>query len=115
MNEDIANDQWNEDLDSLEPQAPAEFVGPQQPMTPKEKAKKDRAQRQKVRAIRRTAVKVANNRRPIVSIGRPQVGATMEDFNSILDTYHTSIMNREVTVEEGVASMNEQVGKILNQ
>lgn len=31
------------------------------------------------------------------------------------DTYHTSIMNREVTVEEGVASMNEQVGKILNQ
>ena len=39
----------------------------------------------------------------------------VSEINSILDTYHTSIMNREVTVEEGVASMNEQVGKILNQ
>ena len=39
----------------------------------------------------------------------------VSEINSILDTHHTSIMNREVTVEEGVASMNEQVGKILNQ
>lgn len=38
----------------------------------------------------------------------------VSEINSILDTYHTSIMNREVTVDEGIASMNEEVGKILN-
>ena len=38
----------------------------------------------------------------------------VSEVNNILDTYHTSIMNREVTVDEGIASMNEEVGKILN-
>ncbi len=37
----------------------------------------------------------------------------VSEINSVLDTYHTAIMNREVTVEEGIASMNEEVGKIL--
>lgn len=36
-------------------------------------------------------------------------------INDILDTYHKSIMNREVTVDEGIASMNEEVEKILAQ
>lgn len=121
MNEDIANDQWNEDLDSLEPQAPAEFVGPQQPLTPKEKAKKDRDQRQKVRAIRRTAVKVANKRRPIVSIVRPVVGATMEDFNSILDTFTrladrlTRRSNIEISHIITARSLYKSLGKIYKK
>lgn len=34
-------------------------------------------------------------------------------INDILDTYHKSIMNREMTVDEGIAAMNEEVGKIL--
>ena len=38
----------------------------------------------------------------------------VSEINSILDTYHTAIMNREVTIDEGIASMNEEVGKILN-
>ncbi len=37
----------------------------------------------------------------------------VSEINSILDTYHTAIMNREVTIDEGVASMNEEVGKVL--
>lgn len=36
-------------------------------------------------------------------------------INDILDTYHKSIMNREVSIDEGIASMNEEVGKILAQ
>ncbi len=36
-------------------------------------------------------------------------------INDILDTYHKSIMNREVSIEDGIASMNEEVGKILAQ
>lgn len=36
-------------------------------------------------------------------------------INDILDTYHKSIMNREVSIDEGIASMNEEVGKILGQ
>lgn len=36
-------------------------------------------------------------------------------INDILDTYHKSIMNREVTVDEGIASMNEEVEKLLAQ
>ncbi len=35
--------------------------------------------------------------------------------NDILDTYHKSIMNREMTVDEGIAAMNDEVGKILGQ
>lgn len=34
-------------------------------------------------------------------------------INDILDTYHKSIMNREVSIDDGIASMNEEVGKIL--
>lgn len=37
----------------------------------------------------------------------------VSEINSILDTYHTAIMNREVTIDEGIASMNEEVGKVL--
>jgi multiple sugar transport system substrate-binding protein len=36
------------------------------------------------------------------------------EINNILDTYHKSIMNREMSVEEGIAAMNTEVGKILN-
>lgn len=35
--------------------------------------------------------------------------------NDILDTYHKSIMNREVSIDDGIAAMNEEVGKILAQ
>lgn len=37
----------------------------------------------------------------------------VSEINNVLDTYHTAIMNREVAVEDGIASMNEEVGKIL--
>ena len=37
------------------------------------------------------------------------------EINNVLDTYHKSIMNREVSIDEGIASMNEEVGKILGQ
>ncbi|MDE7331858.1 MAG: sugar ABC transporter substrate-binding protein [Lachnospiraceae bacterium] len=33
-------------------------------------------------------------------------------INDILDTYHKSIMNREISIEEGIAAMNEEVGKL---
>lgn len=36
-------------------------------------------------------------------------------INDILDTYHKSIMNREVSIDEGISSMNEEVGKVLAQ
>jgi multiple sugar transport system substrate-binding protein len=36
-------------------------------------------------------------------------------INDILDTYHKSIMNREMTVDEGIAAMNKEIGKIINQ
>lgn len=36
-------------------------------------------------------------------------------INDILDTYHKSIMNREITIDDGIAAMNEEVGKILAQ
>lgn len=35
--------------------------------------------------------------------------------NDVLDTYHKAIMNREVSIDDGIASMNEEVGKILGQ
>lgn len=37
------------------------------------------------------------------------------EINNVLDTYHKSIMNREVSIDDGIASMNEEVGKILGQ
>lgn len=39
----------------------------------------------------------------------------VSEINSILDTYHAMIMGGECTVDEGIASMNEEVGAILNQ
>lgn len=37
----------------------------------------------------------------------------VSEVNDVLDTYHKSIMNREVSIDDGIASMNEEVGKIL--
>lgn len=39
----------------------------------------------------------------------------VSEINAILDTYHKSIMNREITVDEGIAKMNEEVGKISGE
>ncbi len=39
----------------------------------------------------------------------------VSEINDVLDTYHKSIMNREVSIDEGIASMNDEVGKILNK
>lgn len=36
-------------------------------------------------------------------------------INDILDTYHKSIMNREMTIEDGIAYMSTEVSKILEQ
>jgi multiple sugar transport system substrate-binding protein len=36
-------------------------------------------------------------------------------INDILDTYHKSIMNREITIDEGISAMNEEVGKVLGK
>ncbi len=35
--------------------------------------------------------------------------------NDILDTYHKSIMNREMTIDEGITAMNDEVSKVLGQ
>ncbi len=37
----------------------------------------------------------------------------VSEINDILDTYHKSIMNREVSIDDGIASMNQEVGKVL--
>lgn len=39
----------------------------------------------------------------------------VSEVNDVLDTYHKAIMNREVSIDDGIASMNEEVGKILGQ
>ena len=39
----------------------------------------------------------------------------VSEINNVLDTYHKSIMNREVTIDEGIASMNDEVAKIMGQ
>ena len=39
----------------------------------------------------------------------------VSEINSVLDSYHGSIMSGEMTVDEGIAAMNEEVGKILGQ
>lgn len=36
-------------------------------------------------------------------------------INDVLDTYHKAIMNREVSIDEGIEQMNTEVGKILEQ
>ena len=38
----------------------------------------------------------------------------VSEINSILDSYHSSIMSGEMTVDEGIAAMNDAIGKILN-
>ncbi|MCM1386508.1 MAG: extracellular solute-binding protein [Bacillus sp. (in: Bacteria)] len=37
----------------------------------------------------------------------------VSQINDILDTYHKSIMNGEMTIDEGIAAMNDEVGKVL--
>ncbi len=39
----------------------------------------------------------------------------VSEINDVLDTYHKAIMNREMTVDEGIQAMNDEVGKILGQ
>lgn len=39
----------------------------------------------------------------------------VSEINSILDSYHGSIMTGEMSVDEGIAAMNEEVQKVLNQ
>lgn len=38
---------------------------------------------------------------------------SVSEINTILDTYHAAIMSGEKTVDEGIAAMNEEIGKIL--
>lgn len=38
---------------------------------------------------------------------------SVSEVNSILDTYHAAIMSGEKTIDEGIAAMNEEIGKIL--
>lgn len=39
-------------------------------------------------------------------------GENVAEINSILDTYHTMIMQRECTIDEGIQKMNEEVAKL---
>ncbi len=39
----------------------------------------------------------------------------VSEINSVLDSYHGSIMTGELTIDEGIAKMNEEVKKILNK
>ncbi len=39
----------------------------------------------------------------------------VSEINSILDTYHGSIMSGEMSIDEGIAKMNEEVTKVLGQ
>lgn len=39
----------------------------------------------------------------------------VSEINSVLDSYHGSIMSGELSVDEGIAKMNEEVQKILNK
>ena len=39
----------------------------------------------------------------------------VSEINSILDSYHGSIMTGEMSIDEGIAAMNEEVQKVLNQ
>ena len=36
-------------------------------------------------------------------------------INDILDTYHKSIMNREMDIDAGIEAMDTEVGKVLGQ
>ena len=39
-------------------------------------------------------------------------GENVSEINSILDSYHGSIMTREMSIEEGINKMNEEVQKL---
>ena len=39
----------------------------------------------------------------------------VSEINSVLDSYHGSIMTGEMSVDEGIEAMNNEVQKILNQ
>lgn len=38
---------------------------------------------------------------------------SVSEVNSILDTYHAAIMNGEMSIDDGIAAMNDEIGKIL--
>ena len=38
---------------------------------------------------------------------------SVSEVNTILDTYHAAIMSGEKTIDEGIAAMNEEIGKVL--
>lgn len=38
---------------------------------------------------------------------------SVSEVNSILDTYHAAIMSGEKSIDEGIAAMNDEIGKIL--
>ena len=42
-------------------------------------------------------------------------GDHVSEINSVLDSYHGSIMTGEITIDEGIQKMNDEVGKILKQ
>jgi len=37
----------------------------------------------------------------------------VSEINSILDSYHSSIMSGEMTIDEGIAAMNDAIGKLV--
>lgn len=41
--------------------------------------------------------------------------ANVSEINAILDTYHKDIMNGDISIDDGIKKMNEEVGKVLNQ
>ena len=42
-------------------------------------------------------------------------GDHVSEINSVLDSYHGSIMTGEISIDEGIQKMNDEVGKILKQ
>ncbi|MFR8169483.1 MAG: extracellular solute-binding protein [Marvinbryantia sp.] len=41
--------------------------------------------------------------------------AHITEINTVLDTYHKDIMNGDTSIDDGIAKMNEEVGKILGE
>ena len=39
----------------------------------------------------------------------------ISEINTILDTYHKDIMNGDISIDDGIAKMNEEVGKIIGE
>lgn len=39
----------------------------------------------------------------------------ISEINTILDTYHKDIMNGDTSIDDGIAKMNEEVGKVLGE